>query len=84
MDQISVQDDIERPGYNRVELNQLSKGEKQVLRTRCSSSRSEISGVSEKDFGSKMANWNPAGIFFLHVFSKDAVNRTERCSSQTK
>ena len=31
MDQISFQDDIELPLYNRVELNQLSKGEKQVF-----------------------------------------------------
>lgn len=30
-DQISFQDDIELPLYNRVELNQLSKGEKQVF-----------------------------------------------------
>ncbi|OUP51807.1 hypothetical protein B5F17_11815 [Butyricicoccus pullicaecorum] len=30
-DQISLQDDIELPLYNRVELNQLSKGEKQVF-----------------------------------------------------
>ena len=30
-DQVSFQDDIELPLYNRVELNQLSKGEKQVF-----------------------------------------------------
>ena len=30
-DQISFQDDVELPLYNRVELNQLSKGEKQVF-----------------------------------------------------
>lgn len=30
-DQISLQDDVELPLYNRVELNQLSKGEKQVF-----------------------------------------------------
>lgn len=30
-DQISFRDDIELPLYNRVELNQLSKGEKQVF-----------------------------------------------------